>query len=154
MPPISIAAPSSFAAVNLLRSPQLVAHESGKRNNKGQDICIPRKNVPERDGVSAHAKDAPLFRDGFGETCDGRLGRGIVGLTDVAVKSGRAGNVDNTAILNRGARLGLDAHERRSGANETERRSNVDFQDDVPRIVGHCVQHTVIGEAGFRKPCQ
>lgn len=121
---------------------------------KRQDICIPRKNVPKCDGVRAHSKDTPFFRNGFSEACDGRLGRGIVSLADVAVESGRARNVDNTAVLNGSTSSGLDAHERRGGANEAERRSNVNFQDELPCIVRHCVQHTVKGEAGFRKPCQ
>ena len=70
------------------------------------------------------------------------------------MESGRAENVDNTAILNGRASPGLDAHERRSGGNEAERRRNMNFQDDVPHIIGHCVQRMVKGETGFRKPCQ
>ena len=97
----------------------------------------PRENVPKRDGVGTHAKRAPLLRNGLGKAENGRFGSGIIGLADVAVKPGDAGNVDDATVLRRPVGFGLDAHEWRGCADETERRADVNFHNDVPCIVGH-----------------
>lgn len=43
----------------------------------------------------------------------------------------------------------LDTQEGRSGTNETEGCTDVDFLDDVPCVVGRRVQHAVKCEAGI-----
>jgi hypothetical protein len=109
-------------------------------------ICSPRKNVTKCDDVGPHAKDAPLLCKGLGKAYNARFGGGIVSLADVAVKSRRAGDVDDAAILGGRARFGLDAHIRRSGADETEGRPDVDLQYDVPCVIRRRVYHAVIGK--------
>lgn len=43
----------------------------------------------------------------------------------------------------------LDSHVGSSRSDETERSPNVNLHDDVPRIVGCCMKHSVIGEASI-----
>ena len=110
----------------------------------------PRHNVSKCDSVGAHAKDAPLFCNGLGKAQDGGFGRGVVSLADVAVEPRDAGDVDDAAILGGLARFRLDAHKRRRCTDETEGRADVNFHDDVPRFVGHRVQHAVISKTSCR----
>src|SRR5712675_1719062 len=109
-------------------------------------MSLPCENVPKRDGVGAHAKGAPLPRNSLGKANDSRFSGGVVGLADIAVKSGSTGDVDDTAVLRRVAGFGLDTRERRGCADETEGCADVDLHNDVPCIVRHRMEHAVISE--------
>ena len=101
-------------------------------------------DVPERDGVGAHAElRAPFFCYCFGEPGHARFGEGVVDLPCVAVRAGRAGDLDDAAGL-----AVLDAEVGRGGAHEAEGGGVVHGQDGVPLFVGHLVDHAVPGEAG------
>lgn len=59
------------------------------------------------------------------------FGHGIVGPADAAMKSGDAGDVDNTAVLRRVAGIGFNTLKQRDGADETEGRADVDLHGDA-----------------------
>ena len=101
---------------------------------------IPCMDKSKRNGVRAHAKGTPLFRDGLREPNDSRLRRGVVCLTDVPVQARRRRDVDDRAVL---VLFWLQAEVRRCLADEAERRADVDLEDDVERLVRRRVQHLV-----------
>jgi hypothetical protein len=95
----------------------------------------PRVDAAERDRVRAHAEGPPLLRNRLRKAHNGRLGRGVVCLADVAVQAGRGGDVDDRPVLGGG----LEAHVRRGGTDEAEGRADVDLHDNVVCVVGHRV---------------
>lgn len=124
-------------------------------------------------GISANVESAPLLSDGLGETShSGFCGR-IVSLTDVSVQACDRGDIDNRAVgktvvtLRYRARVNtgecykfafakprgsetkpdLEAHVRCGSAHESEGSTDMDLHYDVESVVGHCVQHAIIGEA-------
>jgi len=126
-------------------------------------------NVAVRDGVGANAKGTPLFRDRLGESNYCSLGSGIVGLTDISVKTRSRGNVDDGTICRRSALLNhgissppcdacrvaktthLDPEIRRGCSHEAERSTYVNLHDNVVSVVRHGVEHLVIREASYIK---
>lgn len=71
---------------------------------------------------------------------------GVVGLADVVVKSGNAGDVDGAAIFEGRARFILDADICHGCMDETEWRADLDLQDDVPCTIRHRVYHAITGK--------
>ena len=53
----------------------------------------------KRNCVSADAEWPPFLRDGFGKTEDGGFGRGVVSLTNVAMKTRGGRDIDDGAVL-------------------------------------------------------
>lgn len=132
-------APSSLAAVSLL------GILCQPRDTTSQGHGRPSENIAKGNGVGAYAEYTPFLGYGLGEASDGRLSCGIVRLTYVTVQSGRRRYVDDGAVL---APVGLlQSHIGRRGTDEAEWRADMNSLNDVPRIVRHGMQHTVVGEA-------
>ena len=53
----------------------------------------------KRNSISADAEWPPFLRDGFGKTEDGGFGRGVVSLTNVAMKTRGGRDIDDGAVL-------------------------------------------------------
>jgi hypothetical protein len=64
-------------------------------------------NQTKRNSVSADAEWPPFLRDGLGKTEDGGFGRGVVSLTDVAMKTRDGRYINDRAVLSL-FRLSLD----------------------------------------------
>lgn len=94
--------------------------------------------------VSAHTKSrTPFLRDRFRQARDARFGKGVVGLSRVAVDAARAADVDDGSGL-----VVFEAEIGRRGADEAEGGGRVQREDCRPLLVAHFVDHAVPGEAG------
>lgn len=78
---------------------------------------------------------------------DARLRHGIVGLTDVAVQTGRRADVDDRTIAS--LRYVLDTHVGRRFSDDAEGSGVVYFEHESEEIVAKRMQHLVGGEASL-----
>ena len=62
-------------------------------------MYLPSVNETKSDGVSPDTKWTPLLANSLGKTNDSCFGSGIVGLTNVSVKSGCGGDVGDRTVL-------------------------------------------------------
>lgn len=82
LPSISIAAPASFACVNLH---SIVKSEIPSKVEEYE--YLPCLDKTESDGVSSYAKDTPLFASGFRQTNNCRLRSCVICLADIPMEA-------------------------------------------------------------------
>ena len=100
--------------------------------------------MPERYSVRSHAEFwTPFLRDGFRESRYPRFRDAVVRLTCVTVRAGCGGDVDDGS----GGAVG-DAEIGGGFADEAEGGGGVDVEHEFVLLVGHFVDHGVVGEAG------
>lgn len=104
--------------------------------------------MPERYGVGPDPElRTPFFGNHLGETGDTSFCKAVVRLPSVAMYTGCAADVDDTA-----GRAVFDAEVGGGGADESERRGIVDGKDGVPLLVGHLDRETLDVSDGTAPP--
>ncbi len=93
-----------------------------------------------RHRIHPHALGAEFARPGLGHGDDAGLGRGVIGLAEVAVQPDHAGRAEN------GAAAALD-HVRRDDLGAAEHRAQVHVDHGVELLVGHFHQPRIAGDA-------
>ena len=94
------------------------------------------------DRVDRDAGPGALHRPGSHHADDRRLGRRVVGLTDVAALPGRRSDRDDPPAA------ALFAHAAHRGPHAGEGAAQVHVDDRVELLVGHLPQHAVAQDAG------
>ncbi|CAB4924196.1 unannotated protein [freshwater metagenome] len=94
------------------------------------------------DGVHGDLRPGQLHRPGAHHADDPGLGRGVVGLAEVADLAGGGADADDPAAL------ALLAQLHRGGAGAGERAAQVGGDDRVELLVGHLPQRGVAQDAG------
>jgi hypothetical protein len=90
-PSISIVAPLSFAAVNLVCIDRRVS--GTMRGAIGR--YSPCLDETKGDGVCTDAERTPLFCNGLCQADDGSFSSGVVGLADIAMEAGCRRDIDD-----------------------------------------------------------
>src|SRR5215471_15818282 len=100
-------------------------------------LCETRLDVAERHAVDGHVVAAPLLRERLGDADHRGLAGRVVHLAGVAVGTGSRRDVDHLAHdAAAGTLLGLDGGTKEvgEGAQDAERRRQVDVEDRVPLL--------------------